>query len=310
LRLARMLAAAIARRRSLVHTRFAPPALVDAIADADADLLVARRLYMAQAAIDAGPRAPTGELVAIADVLESEVLRRRRSIARPLLAIEARRTRRDELRCARAATAVACVSDVEIATLAPELDGPPGRLDLILPPAATAAPLDEPVALFVGDLHWPPNREGVAELERLWPEVRAAAPSARLLIAGRHTDQPGRADQPGVERLGFVADLDPVWNRASVLIVPVAIGGGVRVKILDAARRGVPVVASVEAVGSIPGYLPVTGSGSPTELVARTAELLGDPPARRAAGEALFEANRKLAGEGFVESQVSDLLRR
>ena len=139
--------------------------------------------------------------------------------------------------------------------------------------------------------------------------MRDASPGARLIVAGRHTDEGRRAAQPGLERLGFVADLDPVWEQASVLIVPVATGGGVRVKILDAVRRGIPVVASEEAVGSLPDYLPLAGCRSREELVARAVEALADPVARRADGEALYEANLALSRDGFVERQLAELLR-
>ena len=53
-RLARLAATSIARRRSLIHLRFAPSSLRRALAEIPADVLVARRLYMAEAAIDAG----------------------------------------------------------------------------------------------------------------------------------------------------------------------------------------------------------------------------------------------------------------
>ena len=306
-RLAALAPRAALRRRSLIHLRFSPDELARALEGVAADVFVARRAYMAEAAIAAGRVPPGSRLLVLVDVLESTVLRRRRSPLRPLLALEARRTRRDELRCLRAASEVAYFSDSERTELGQAAPAGP-RLDLVLPPAAEPAPLSEPVAFFLGDRRWPPNAEALAALLALWPRIAAAAPGARLLLAGH--PGPGERDQgpAGVERLGFVPDLDAALRSAAVLLAPVPIGGGVRVKVLDAARHGIPVVGSPEAIGSVAGYLPVAASAGEDEFVERAATLLADRAAGRREGEALYAANRELAGEGFVERQVEALL--
>jgi hypothetical protein len=284
--------ASLRRRRSAIHTRFSPRELVEAVARTEADVIVARRLYMAQAALDAGRVPPRDELVAIADVLESDVMR----ASRPWLALEARRTRRDEVRCAKAASRVAALSDTEVGALRSELGASPSRLDLVLPPTEQPARLEDPVALFIGDLSWAPNRRAAEELERIWPRIGAAAPGARLEMVG-----------PGTER-GPADDIDAVFASAGVLLAPVDIGGGVRVKILDAASRGVPVVATPAAVGSVGSYLPVSAHSSTVEFTDAATALLADTGARRRAGGELYEANRALAADGFVERQVAGLL--
>jgi glycosyltransferase involved in cell wall biosynthesis len=290
----------------MIHARFAPRSFVEAVAGLRADILVARRLYMAQAALDAHSKPDRLNLATLADVLESEVLRQRRSADSPLLRFEARRTWRDEVRCARESARVACLSETERALLAPQLPDPPERVDLVLRPAERPALLDEPLALFVGDLHWPPNEEAAHRLVGIWPAIRSACPTARLLMVGRGTD--ALPTNGGIERLGFVEDIDAVWDRPSLLVAPVSIGGGVRVKLLDAARRGVPVVATAAAVGSVSDYLPIRAAGSDDELVDRAAELLGSRDARREAGQGLYEANRQLSRDGFVERQLEQLL--
>jgi hypothetical protein len=80
------------------------------------------------------------------------------------------------------------------------------------------------------------------------------------------------------------------------------------VKILDAARHGVPVVGSRSAIGATQDYLPVVPARSDDEFVADAVALLGDAAHRRRRGQALFEANRALDERGFVEEQVADLL--
>ena len=306
-RLARLAAASIARRRSLIHLRFAPSSLRRALAEIPADVLVARRLYMAEAAIDAGRIPPRDRLVALVDVLESMVLGRRRSRLAPLLSLEARRTRRDEIRCLATASRSAFLSDTEMQELgrfAPAAN----RLDLILPPADRQAPLDDRLALFVGDRRWPPNAEALSRLGALWPRIADRVPGARLVVAGA----PGPAERPvpgpDVQLVGYVDDLDSLWGRAGVLVAPVPIGGGVRVKVLDAARHGVPVVGTAEAIGSTHRYLPLAAASTDDEFVDAASALLADAAERRRRGSALYERNRELDTEGFVAAQLAALL--
>ena len=66
-----------------------------------------------------------------------------------------------------------------------------------------ALPLvDEPVAGLIADWTWEPNRVSLAALLRLWPQVRAAVPSARLEVSGRGAGAVGTVE--GVAVLGEV----------------------------------------------------------------------------------------------------------
>ena len=207
----------------------------------------------------------------------------------------------------RAATKVAFFSDAESRELGEVARGP--RLDVTLPPAERPAPLSDPVAVFVGDRRWPPNADALARLLRLRPRIADRAGAARLLIVGHPGPRERVTRDPTVSAPGFVEDLESLWRTAGVLLAPVGIGGGVRVKVLDAARHGVPVVGSPAAIGATSDYLPLAARASDDELLEAAAALLVDRGRRRAEGEALFEANRSLHERGFVESQVAELLR-
>ncbi len=130
---------------------------------------------------------------------------------------------------------------------------PPGLKDVIpicIDPAATpprAHPADEPGILFLGGMHWPPNSDGI-----LWfcrealPRVRAACPDAAVQAVGR---QPPAAlaalpEAAAIHAPGYVDDTEPYWAQARVFVVPLRAGGGMRVKILEAWARGVPVVST------------------------------------------------------------------
>jgi glycosyltransferase involved in cell wall biosynthesis len=102
--------------------------------------------------------------------------------------------------------------------------------------------------LFLGSLDWRPNLDAVDQLlTRVFPAIRAAVPDARLWLVGRHPPDCLRRQvfaAPGVELHADVADVRPFLNGAGVLAVPLRIGGGSRLKILEALACGVPVVST------------------------------------------------------------------
>jgi glycosyltransferase involved in cell wall biosynthesis len=102
--------------------------------------------------------------------------------------------------------------------------------------------------LFLGSLDWRPNLDGLKVLlEHVFPAVRAAEPSASLCVVGRNPPETLRrriATMPQVELHANVADVRPFLADCSLLVVPLRIGGGSRLKILEALASGTPVVST------------------------------------------------------------------
>jgi len=94
--------------------------------------------------------------------------------------------------------------------------------------------------------HWhDPNCDALEWLvKEIWPEVRKQLPDARLVVVGNWTDAwQSKLASPGVEFAGFVEDLGSVL-RGGIMLVPLRIGSGIRVKIMVAMAQGVPVVST------------------------------------------------------------------
>ena len=149
------------------------------------------------------------------------------------------------------------------------------------------APTMDPGAtlLFVGPLDYRPNDDAVRWLVRqIFPLVRQRKPDARLRLVGRGTE---RIQAAGVDAVGYVEDIGAEFARADVLLAPLRMGGGTRLKVLEAMARGVPVVSTPVGLAGIaaePGKHALLAR-TPPEFATAVIEILEDR-----------EIARKLAG--------------
>ncbi len=100
--------------------------------------------------------------------------------------------------------------------------------------------------LFFGTGDYFPNRDGLSWfLREIWPVVSARHPDAKLKVVGpRPTPEVLAARGPRVEVTGLVDDLRPHIAEAAVSIVPLRIGGGTRLKIVEALAMGKAIVST------------------------------------------------------------------
>lgn len=100
--------------------------------------------------------------------------------------------------------------------------------------------------LFSGLMSYHPNQQAVHWfLERVLPSVRRRVPAARFVVAGASPPRwlKGAANDH-VEVTGWVPDIRPCLEQAAVVVAPLFIGGGTRVKILEALAMARPVVST------------------------------------------------------------------
>lgn len=169
---------------------------------------------------------------------------------------------RFERRVLQAADAVVAISSEDAKHFRSLAAVEPFVVPVVLPfeRRARVAP-PRPHLCYVGNLRWHPNVAGLDWFcKEVWPKVRALVPDATCEIAGigLKPDASGKLPVPeawrvdGVETIGFLEDLEPLYARSVAMVAPVFGGSGVRLKLLEGLRAGVPVVTTSDGAFGLP----------------------------------------------------------
>jgi sugar transferase (PEP-CTERM/EpsH1 system associated) len=169
--------------------------------------------------------------------------------------------------------------------------------------------------VFVGSMDWLPNQDGAEHFVRsVWPEIRRRRPNAAFQIVGRNPPRALRRLQeiPGVEVVGTVADVRPYLAEAAVVVVPLLVGGGTRIKIFEALAMEKAVVSTAlgaEGLDLTPGEHVLLADG-PSRFAHAVCGLLEDADRRARLGA----AGRRLVAAHYsaetVARQFDDVCRR
>ncbi len=107
--------------------------------------------------------------------------------------------------------------------------------------------------LFTGTMNYFPNSDAVIYFcNNVFPLIQKRYPDATFYIVGNHpTEQIRRlSDQKGVVVTGYVPDIRPYFEKASVFVAPLRAGSGIQTKNLEAMAMGIPIVTtSIGAMG-------------------------------------------------------------
>lgn len=152
------------------------------------------------------------------------------------------------------------------------------------------APPADSRAIFVGSFDYEPNRDALRFLvDDVLPRVWRELPEARVSVVGGGLDEPPSAD-PRVEALGFVENLGAAYASARCAVVPLQLGGGTPLKLLEALAYGLPVVATRRAAGGLEltdGEHCLIANDSEGFALATLSLLRGEHPGLGARGRAL-----------------------
>ena len=156
---------------------------------------------------------------------------------------------------------------------------------------------ETPALIYTGGMNMFANRDAVEWfLESIWPLVKREVPEARFFAIGQRPSErvlEAAARDPSVEAPGHVADVRPWVARAAVYIVPLRVGGGTRLKMVDAMAQGKAIVATRVGAEGIKGDdgRHFVLADEPEAFAREVVRLLRDPAARaRLAAEARARA--------------------
>lgn len=252
---------------------------------------------------------------------ETDVHSARRLVGAAYSFVQWQRLRGYERRACLAADRVVAVSDTDAQALRSLVPGlvpavVPNGVDMEFYAALAAAPAagDGPGAsdlVFTGKMDFRPNVDAVLWfIQEVLPLIRQQRPEARFWVVGQspHARLAAAAGRPDVVLTGKVDDVRPYIGTAGVYVVPLRIGGGTRLKVLEAMAMGKAIVSTrlgCEGFDLIPGQDLVVAD-APEEFARAVLGLLGDPDRR----ERLGRAARRFAGSRYDWSKIVPRLER
>jgi glycosyltransferase involved in cell wall biosynthesis len=164
---------------------------------------------------------------------------------------------------------------------------------------------DGRTVLYVGAMDWLPNRDAVMFfVTHVLPRLRAELPNLQFVIAGRAPEPALRQRLerlPNVRLTGTVPDMRAEIARAVVCTVPLRIGSGTRLKILEAGAMEKAIVSTrIGAEGlRLEHGRELLLADEPADFAAAIASLFRDPNRRRTLGAA---ARARVSAEYSVEA--------
>lgn len=148
----------------------------------------------------------------------------------------------------------------------------------------------ESMILFTGSMDWYPNEDAVIFFcDEILPKIQSEKPDTRFYIVGQNPSHKvsSLSDRDGVVVTGRVDDIKPYINRASVYVVPLRVGGGTRLKILEAiAMKKAVISTSIGAEGlELANGKEVLIADSAEEFIRLVLRLLADKGLRKELGQ-------------------------
>ena len=101
--------------------------------------------------------------------------------------------------------------------------------------------------VFVGSMDYHANIDAVTYFAKTaWPALRERRPERRFVIVGSRPapEVVGLANEAGIVVTGTVEDVRPYYRKAALVVVPLRVGSGTRLKVLEAMAAGMPVIST------------------------------------------------------------------
>ncbi|MCC7124647.1 MAG: glycosyltransferase [Acidobacteria bacterium] len=233
--------------------------------------------------------------------IESMLMARRAAVerswaARAFLRREAAKLRTHEMTVTRAYDVNVVVSPNDERTL---LEMTPGLRTAVVPNGVDVdyfrpepGRRQTPTLIYTGGMNMFANRDAVLHFTTdIWPRITARVPEVRFLAIGQDPPPELRAQaavDPRIVVAGFVQDIRPHVDDAAVYVVPLRVGGGTRLKVLDAMAMGKAIVSTTVGSEGIEGEVGTHRliGDTPEAFADAVVTLLNDEDRRRSLGAA------------------------
>ncbi|HEX7199060.1 MAG TPA: glycosyltransferase, partial [Dongiaceae bacterium] len=188
-------------------------------------------------------------------------------------------------------------------------------IPLIVDVPGRLAPLEgRQDVVFIGGFRHQPNIDAVLFLAaEVWPLVRLALPSARLIVIGGNPPEEIQRLQDagnGIEIRGWVEDLTEALRHCRLTVAPLRFGAGVKGKIVTSLAHGVPCVATpvaVEGMGLEPGHHVMVSEQAP-DLARAIIQVYGDPQLWHSLSDSGLDFARRNFSVESVSVQIREML--
>jgi glycosyltransferase involved in cell wall biosynthesis len=254
----------------------------------------------------------------------TDLRRPRRWLAAAYSLVQWQKLRRYERAVCHRADAVVAVSEADRVALARiaggvEIDVATNGIevaDYVGADLPAALPGQSPYTLlFTGKMDYRPNVDAVLWFaQEVLPLVQAGEPTVRLQIVGLnpHARLAVLRTNPAVEITGAVADTRPYLQTATVCIIPMRIGGGTRLKALEAMACGKAVVSTTLGIEGIPvsDGRHLLLADTPEAFAAAVLSLLADARQGGTTARRLGQAARIFVQERYDWAQIMPIFAR
>jgi sugar transferase (PEP-CTERM/EpsH1 system associated) len=165
--------------------------------------------------------------------------------------------------------------------------------------------------VFIGGMSWFPNRDAIlCFLKEIWPLLKKKIADISFTLIGSHPPKEIKdwGKKENIEVLGFVEDIRPYLAQASVYVIPLRVGGGTRLKILDAFACGKAVISTsigCEGLDVTPG-INILIADSPCEFAEQVIKVCTNDNLMKSLGR----EGRKLVEEKYSWKMIGDNLNR
>ncbi len=176
-----------------------------------------------------------------------------------------------------------------------------------------------PRLVYVGNLSWHPNVAGLDWFTKeVWAKVRAKVPNVVLDVVGSGLPRDANGKEivpdawklPGITVHGFAKELALHYENACAFLAPILGGSGVRIKLLEGFRAGLPLVTTTAGALGLPleSGRELLVADDPDSFAAHVANVLSDVALQRTLRENAYAFLEREHGLARAQSVMRDVL--